>query len=87
MQNISKNKAGLALGTLGAFIHIVWGALVYVGWAQPVLDFAFGMHSVMNPLVVLNFNLIAAIELVAIVFAVWYAVGYLFASVWNCFNR
>ncbi|MEK7662049.1 MAG: hypothetical protein AAB355_00925 [Patescibacteria group bacterium] len=87
MQKINAVKAGLALGTFGAIVHVAWAALVYIGWAQPMLDFMFEVHMAMNPVIVLTFDLVTALELVAIVFVVWYIVGYLVAMCWNYFNR
>ncbi len=84
---LSTKKTGLTLGALVGSIHIVWSLLILFGWARPILNFIFGLHSLSNPYMVYSFDLVRSIELVVLTAIVGYIVGFAFASIWNKIHK
>lgn len=84
---MNKNKTGLSLGVFGVIIHFVWSLLVMLGWGQGVHDFVMGLHGIQAPIIINKIGFIDMLWLLAIVFVAWYAIGWIFASVWNRVNR
>ena len=74
---------GLVLGSFAALWHLVWVILIALNWAQPLMDFVYKMHSLNNPLVVMQFDLMRSIGLIVIAFIMGNIVGNVFAIVWN----
>lgn len=87
MEKLEKNKTGLVLGGFIAFWHLVWLALIAMGLAEPLLSFMMGIHHVLIDYSVLPFSPISAIMLLVIKFAVGYAMGWVFALIWNKITR
>ena len=87
MNHIKPSTAGLVLGTLFAIVHVVWSVLVWVGWAQMILDFVFLMHMVTPILTVEDFSLSRALMLVVIAACIGYVIGGIFAVLWNKMHR
>lgn len=83
MQTISPNKTGLVLGALLGGWHFLWGLLVALGWAQPLIDFVFWMHFIKPVYVVGTFNAVTALILIAVTSSVGYALGWIFGVLWN----
>lgn len=77
------HETGLALGTMAALMHAVWATMVFLGVAQPFLDWILMLHSLANPYAVLSFDLARSLTLVVVTFAVGYLVGWVFANIWN----
>jgi len=84
---ISPNKAGLVLGAVIAAWHVLWSALVAVGWAQTVVDFVFRIHFISPPYTIDAFDLVRAAMLVLVTFGVGYVFGAAFAALWNRLHR
>jgi len=84
---VSKNKAGLALGTFFGGWHFLWSVLVLLHWAQPVLDFIFWIHFIKPVYVVEDFSLGRAAILIAVTAAVGYALGYCLGFLWNRIHK
>jgi hypothetical protein len=80
---ISQHKAGLVVAALLGGWHLLWSSLVAVGLAQPLIDFVFWMHFIKPVYVVEPFSVGRAAILVAVTATVGYAVGFLFALLWN----
>ena len=76
-------RTGLAFGSVVAFAHLIWVALVAIGWAQALLDFILWLHFLKLPIELTPFAWTRAILLVAVTFAAGGAMGALFAVVWN----
>ena len=74
---------GLYTGLLFAIWHAIWALLVLFGWANPLLNFVFGLHFLTNPFVIKPFSLTNALMLIVLVFVVWFVLGYLATLVWN----
>lgn len=80
---LNRHKTGLTLGVFIGGWHLVWSALVALGFAQTLMNWSFAWHMLVNPFVVAPFNLTNAVILVVATGLVGYAAGYLFATVWN----
>ncbi len=83
MKKLSEHQAGIALGAFMGLMHAGWALVVYLGFAQTWLDFIFGLHFLNNPIVVGSFDVQKAVMLVVVTAGVGYAVGFVFAKVWN----
>lgn len=84
---LQERQVALAVGVFIGGWHLVWSLLIALGLAQGWLDFIFGLHMINNPLVVAPFNMGTAVLLIAVTFAVGYAVGLIFAKLWNYLHR
>ena len=80
---LTEHHAGLALGTLVALAHAVWATMVFLGVAQPYLDWMLMLHSLSNPFQVLPFDLVRSLILVGATFVIGYIVGWVFANIWG----
>ncbi len=87
MNTLNRNKVGLIVGSFAALVHVIWSTLVALQWAQPFQDFIFGIHFIVNPNLVLPFDLVTAIELIVLASIVGYVVGFVLATIWNHFHR
>lgn len=87
MQTLNQKRVALVFGSFVAITHLVWSVIVGFGWAESFLDFIFGMHFIVSPHIVLDFNLATAVGLIVLAFAVAYVVGYIFATIWNHFHK
>lgn len=87
MQTLNRNKVALVLGSFAAIVHLVWAAIVWLGWGQSFLDFVFRMHFIFNPHIVSDFDLATAVGLIVLAFAMAYIVGFALATIWNHFHR
>ena len=76
-------KFALALGSFAALAHLVWSIIVASGFAQSLVNWVMVLHMMNMVVTVGTFNLVTAAELVIVTFIVGYAVGYVFALVWN----
>ncbi|HLF54463.1 MAG TPA: hypothetical protein VI612_01965 [Candidatus Nanoarchaeia archaeon] len=85
MAKLDGNKLGLTFGIFGAILHAVWSLFVAImpSGLQGFLNWLMLLHSLSMPAVVMPFSLMNAILLVIAVFVIWYALGRVFAAVWN----
>lgn len=86
MRHLSPAKTGLAVGTVLGLWHLMWVALVGVGWAKPVLDFVLKLHFINLQYSLAPYAATTAGELVILTFAIGAVVGLVFALVWNWLN-
>ena len=84
MHKINGNKLGLALGGFLGFFHLVWSVLVYLGWAEPLMNFIYQLHFMSSSAPMLDeFNALNALELIVVTSVIGYAIGNVFAFFWN----
>lgn len=83
MERIGVNRAGLTLAVVLAGLHVIWGVLVAIGVAQPLVDFVFRIHMMEADAVVGEFAFGPAILLLLVTAAVGYGVGVALALAWN----
>ncbi|MBI4155603.1 MAG: hypothetical protein HY507_00005, partial [Candidatus Zambryskibacteria bacterium] len=84
---MNRHKVGLALGAFAGLVHIVWEFLIFLGWAQPLMDFVTNLHSLNNLYTVEPFNLGQAVGLIVLASIVGYIVGFVFATIFNKFHK
>ena len=84
---ISPNKAGFVLGALLGGYHLLWAIIVATGWAQAFIDFILWLYFIKPVYVVETFSLGRAIGLVVVTAAIGYAIGGIFALLWNRMHR
>ncbi len=84
---MNKKKTALVLGSFAGLVHLVWSVAIALGWAQPWMNFVYRMHSLNNPFMVMPFDLGRSVGLIVITFVVGSVVGYIFATLWNHFNK
>jgi len=82
-QHINPSKTGLTVGTLLGGIHIVWSILIWLGWAQGLVNFSLWAHMVSMPVVIKAFDPSAAVAVIIVAAVVGYIVGYAFARIVN----
>ena len=70
------NRMGLTIGIMFSALHVVWFLLVVLGLAQVFINWVIHMHMVNSNVTIINFNILNAIVLLAAVFALGYAVGF-----------
>lgn len=80
-------KTALVLGVFFGLVHVMWSVLVLLGFAQPLMDFIFWAHMIVNPYHVTGFTLTQSIVLIIVTFGVGYLVGWFFAVLWNKLHK
>ncbi len=87
MITIRPNRAGLIFAILLGSWHLLWSVLVALGWAQLLIDFIFWIHFIRPIYVIQKFNIGIALLLIAVTAAVGYAIGWIFAVLWNKLHK
>ena len=87
MNQLNQNKVGLTCGLFYVLCHIGWVLMVAVGIAKPLLDWILALHFIVMDYSINAFQVMPAVLLVVIAFASGYVMGWLFAALWNVFNR
>ena len=67
---------------LGGF-HLLWSVLVFLVWAQPLVNFSMWAHMIQSGPVFGPFDVVAALTVIVIASVIGYCVGYILATVWN----
>ncbi len=87
MVTIRANRAALILAILLGGWHLLWSVLVAAGWAQPLIDFIFWIHFIRPVYVIERFNIGIALLLIGVTAAIGYAIGWIFAVLWNKLHK
>lgn len=84
---IHPHRAGLALGGVLGFLHLVWSTLVAIGWAQPLLDAIYELHMLKPMLIVEPYKPELAVGLVLVTSVLGYIFGCILATIWNAARK
>jgi hypothetical protein len=76
-------KVGFVGGTVLGGLHLIWSLLIFLGWAQPLLNFSMWAHMIHFVVIVGPFDASAAAAVVVVASCVGYALGYVIATAWN----
>lgn len=83
MMQLNRHRTGLVVGVFLGGWHVIWSALVWVGWGQPLIDFILWAHMIRVPYVVGPFDGAAAATLIAVTALAGYAIGIVLALIWK----
>lgn len=84
---LSPHTTGLALGGLLGLAHAGWSVLILIGLAQPLIDWVFRLHMIQPVYQIAPFSLAMAAMLVIMTGVVGYALGCIFALIWNALHK
>lgn len=86
---LNKNKTGLVLGTLFAFVHLIWAILIAISplLMQNLIDWIMRLHFLGIGILIHPFSIINAILLVVVAFICGFVFGWIFAFAWNLMNK
>ena len=86
---INENIVGLVFGAFVGGVNAIWALLVFLGWAQPFMNFIFWAHMIAlpYPYVVGAFDISTAAILVVFAFVIGYVVGNIIARIWNTIHK
>jgi hypothetical protein len=83
MKELNTQAVALIFGLFMAGFHLLWALLIMLGAAQAFLDWAFWLHMIKNPYMVMPFSFTTALWLLIVTFLVGYVGGWFFALIWN----
>jgi hypothetical protein len=83
MNRIHAHSLGIAFGVFLALWHTLWALLVWMGAAQWLLDFVFGLHMIAPPYKVVAFRFGTAVALVLLTACIGYVTGFVIGVIWN----
>jgi hypothetical protein len=86
MNRTNPHSFGLVFGIFLAVWHAFWSLLVWLGAAQPLIDFIFRLHMITPPYKISAFNLGTAAALVAVTAGIGYVMGCVVGFIWNGFG-
>ncbi|TSC85602.1 MAG: Uncharacterized protein G01um10148_988 [Parcubacteria group bacterium Gr01-1014_8] len=81
------SKAGQVGAIFLGGVHVLWSALVLLGWAQPLVNFSMWAHMVEKGITIKPFEFGAAITVIIVASCVGYCVGYALSTIWNKVHR
>lgn len=88
-EGLDKNRAGLTLGIFFMLLHSLWVFMIAISaqFIQGMLGWIFSIHFLKPVLLVTKFSLGNAFLLVILTFVCGYAIGWVFAAIWNLLNK
>ena len=87
MAKINGNKLGLVLGTFFALLHVIWALIIAVGYGEQLIEWILPLHFIDILVGVTAFSIMNALILVVMAFIGGYIIGWLYAWIWNMFNK
>jgi hypothetical protein len=89
VDKLNNNQVGLIVGIFFALTHALWAILVALVpvLLQQFLDWMYVLHSLKPIWVITSFDLMNAILLIVMTFVIGYALGWVFAAIWNWSKR
>ena len=88
MENDNKLVQSALIGGFGlASLHLIWIVLIFLGWAQPLMDFVFKLHMLNSPFQVQPFQWVFALGLLMLTFSVGAFGGLLFSYLKAIFDK
>jgi hypothetical protein len=85
MKRIRPHSLGTIIGIQFASWHVGWSFLVWIGWAQRLIDFIFELYMFTPTLRVAGFNFLTAAQLSVLAGCFGYSLGSFAALMWNLF--
>jgi len=83
MSYTKPHVVGLVFALFLGVWHLLWSLLVWLGAAQPLLDFIFRLHMITPPYRVEAFHLGTAAGLVSVTTCLGFAEGWIAGVIWN----
>lgn len=87
MEKMNSNKAGLAVGSLFALIHLCWIVLVGIGIAKTLLDWILEMHFMQFAYSIEALSFWKAFSLLIVTFVFGYACGWIVSVLHNLLEK
>lgn len=84
---LDPQKTGLGLGSLFGLMHLLWSLMVAIGFAQGLMDWIYSIHFLNNPFRVGVFDVMTALILIVITSIVGFVIGWVFATLWNYWQK
>jgi len=81
--HLNPHETGKVVGSLVVTWHVIWLILIWVGWAQPLMDFVLWAHMIHVQVTVGVLEPLPVITLVVLTALSGYALGFLFAVIWD----
>ncbi len=80
---LDEKQTALAFGTFFALVHVAWSALVAANVAAGFHSWLVNLHFISVPITYGAFNAMTAAWLILVAFIAGYAIGHVFATIWN----
>ena len=86
---INKNKLGLVLGCFFAIVHFGWSLAIAIfpQGTERFVNWIISLHMITSLYLIISFNLLNAIVLVAAAFIIGYILGWIFGAGWNAIMK
>jgi len=83
MNQLNKNKTGLALGLLSIILHTLWTIAIATDLANKLLNWWKSYHFISPEYTLLKFNFLNAVLGLITAFILAYLVGWIFSFIYN----
>lgn len=86
-KTVDPQKTALFVGGFALLMHAAWSLLIAANFAQPFMDWIYGLHSLNNPFRVMPFDITRTITLLVVAFVFGYVVGWALGMLWNAMHK